>query len=153
MRLGHLRGFFDRITEWGYDDAPGSDPVFLGDIPIRDRPRPAFSTTPTSRPSLFDRVCVEVLARAGLRKGEFLHLRTDAIVRIGDRDWLHVPVGKLRTDPYIPLHPRVKALLGSQWLDYRRGQPGVAWRSSISPASISSRCRIRCPRAAWLAAR
>ncbi|HTT53538.1 MAG TPA: hypothetical protein VMH35_19265 [Streptosporangiaceae bacterium] len=30
-----------------------------------------------------------------MRKGEFLRLSTDAIVRIGDRDWLHVPVGKL----------------------------------------------------------
>lgn len=42
MRLGHLRGFFDRIIEWGYDDTPSGNPIFLGDIPIRDRPLPRF---------------------------------------------------------------------------------------------------------------
>lgn len=133
MRLGHLRGFFDRIIEWGYDDAPGGNPIFLGDIPIRDRPLPRFLddadfakllAAARGLPSLFDRVCVEVLARTGLRKGEFLRLSTDAIVRIGDRDWLHVPVGKLHSDRYIPLHPRVKTLL-SQWLDHRGAQPGT----------------------------
>ena len=44
-------------------------------------------------------------------------------MRIGDGEWLHVPVGKLHTDRYIPLHPRVKDLLG-QWLAHRDGQPG-----------------------------
>jgi integrase len=132
MRLGHLRCFFDRITEWGYDDAPARNPVFAGDMPIRDRPLPRFlDDADASRllaaarqlPALFDRVTVEVLARTGLRKGEFLRLATGAIVRIGDSEWLHVPVGKLHTDRYIPLHPRVKTLLG-QWLAERDGQPG-----------------------------
>ena len=85
---------------------------------------PSCWPPPAALPSLFDRVCVEVLARTGLRKGEFLRLSTDAVVRIGDRDWLHVPVGKLHSDRYIPLHPRVKTLL-SQWLDHRGAQPGT----------------------------
>ncbi|SDI19849.1 Site-specific recombinase XerD, partial [Sinosporangium album] len=132
MRIGHLRGFFDRIIEWGYDDVPDRTPVFAGDIPLRDRPLPRFLedeaavkllTAARRLPDLFDRVCVEVLARTGLRKGEFLRLTTTAIVRIGDGEWLHVPVGKLRTDRYIPLHPRVKTLLG-QWLEHRADQPG-----------------------------
>ena len=132
MRIGHLRGFFDRIIEWDYEDAPARSPVFAGDVPLRDRPLPRFLDDPAAArllaaarqlPGLFDRVCVEVLARTGLRKGEFLRLTTDAVVRIGDREWLHVPVGKLRTDRYIPLHPRVKTLLG-QWLGQRSGQPG-----------------------------
>jgi hypothetical protein len=42
MRLGHLRGFFDRIIEWDYPDAPARNPVFAGDMPIRDRPLPRF---------------------------------------------------------------------------------------------------------------
>jgi integrase len=132
MRLGHLRCFFDRTIEWGYHDAPARNPVFSGDNPIRDKPLPRFldDTSATALlaaarqlPSLFDRVTVEVLARTGLRKGEFLRLATDAIVRIGDGEWLHVPVGKLHTDRYIPLHPAVKTLLG-QWLAQRGGQPG-----------------------------
>jgi integrase len=132
MRISHLRGFFDRITEWGYEDAPARSPVFAGDMPIRDRPLPRFlddadtaklMSAARDLPGLFDRVCVEVLARTALRKGEFLRLTTNAIVTIGDRQWLHVPVGKLHTDRYIPLHPRVQDLLG-QWLKHRGAQPG-----------------------------
>jgi len=78
MRLGHVRGFFDRITEWGYDDSPPGNPVFLGDIPIRDHPLPRFLgdadfakllAAARRQPSLLDRVCVEVLARTGIFSG------------------------------------------------------------------------------------
>lgn len=131
-KISHLKCFFDRIIEWGYDDAPDRNPVFAGDMPIPDRPLPRFLDDAAAAkllaagrelPDLFDRVCVEVLARTGLRKGEFLRLTVDAIVRIGEGEWLHVPVGKLHTDRYIPLHPRVKTLLG-QWLEHRHDQPG-----------------------------
>lgn len=131
MRLGHLRCFFDRIIEWGYEDAPDRNPVFAGDMPIRDRPLPRFLDDPDATkllsaarrlPALFDRVCVEVLARTGLRKGEFLGLTTDAVVTVGQGEWLRTPIGKLHNDRYIPLHPRVKTLLG-QWLAQRGDQP------------------------------
>jgi hypothetical protein len=36
-------------------------------------------------------------------------------VQIGAAYWLHVPLGKLRTDRYIPLHPQLKDLLDA-WL-------------------------------------
>lgn len=131
-KISHLKRFFDRIIEWDYEDTPNRNPVFAGDMPIPDRPLPRFLDDPDAAkllsaarqlPALFDRVCVEVLARTGLRKGEFLALTVDAIMHIGEAEWLHVPVGKLHTDRYIPLHPRVKDLLG-QWLDHRCGQPG-----------------------------
>ena len=48
---------------------------------------------------------VEMLARTGLRVGEFCRLTADAIITIGDTNWLRVPVGKLHTDRYVPLHP------------------------------------------------
>jgi len=124
MRLGHLRGMFDRIIEWEYPDAPPRNPIFAGDMPIRDRPLPRFLddakaaallTAARNLPNLFDRVAVEVLARTGLRKGEFIGLTRDAITQIGDGRWLRTPVGKLHTDRYIPLHPRVEELL-QQWL-------------------------------------
>lgn len=124
MRLSHLRGFFDRIIEWDYPDAPPRNPVFAGDMPIRDRPLPRFLPDAAASallraarnlPDLFDRVAVEVLARTGMRKGEFLGLTRDAIIEIGDYKWLRTPVGKLHTDRYIPLHSRVEELL-QQWL-------------------------------------
>ena len=36
-------------------------------------------------------------------------------MQIGAAYWLHVPLGKLRTDRYIPLHPQLKDLLDA-WL-------------------------------------
>lgn len=127
MRISHTRAFFERIIEWGYPDVPARNPVFAGDIPIRDRPLPRFLDDADAAallaaarvlPDLFDRVCVEVLARTGLRKGEFLALTLDAVVQIGDGQWLRTPVGKLHTDRYIPLHPKVKELL-EQWRTHR----------------------------------
>lgn len=131
MRMSHLRCFFDRIIEWGYPDVPARNLVFAGDMPLRERPLPRFLddadaaallSAARALPQLFDRVCVEVLARTGLRKGEFLGLTTDAVVQIGEGHWLRTPVGKLRNDRYIPLHPRVKTLL-EEWAVHRGEQP------------------------------
>jgi integrase len=132
MRLGHLRCLFDRIIEWDYTDAPPRNPIFSGDMPIRDYPLPRFLDDTKAAallraarnlPSLFDRVAVEVLARTGLRKGEFIALTRDAITPIGDGRWLRTPIGKMHTDRYIPLHPRVEALL-QQWLSVNPPLPG-----------------------------
>lgn len=69
-----------------------------------------------------DRVCVETLARTGMRKGAFRRLTPDAIVHSGEGFWLRTPVGKLHTDRYIPLHPNVKTLL-EQWIASCGDQP------------------------------
>lgn len=46
MRMGHLRTFFTRIAEWGYDDAPARIPVYGSDRPRLDKPLPRFLATP-----------------------------------------------------------------------------------------------------------
>ena len=51
------------------------------------------------------RLVVEMLARTGLRVTEFCELTHDAIVKMNETNWLRVPVGKLHTDRYVPLHP------------------------------------------------
>ncbi|MBM3856327.1 MAG: site-specific integrase, partial [Verrucomicrobia bacterium] len=126
-RLGRLRNFFERLIEWGYEDAPARVPLFAGDFPIPDEPLPRFLDDAAAAkllvaaradPDPFVRLAVEFLARTGLRKGEFLDLRVDAVVQIGSAYWLRVPVGKLHNDRYIPLHPQLKALLDA-WLDQR----------------------------------
>jgi integrase len=162
MRLGNIRGYFDRIIEWDYDDAPARNPVFAGDMPIKDQPLPRFLddadaakllTAARALPDLFDRVCVEVLARTGLRRGEFLGLTLDAIVRIGTNDWLRTPVGKLHNDRYVPLHPRVKVLL-NQWLADRGEQPRTTLmfveRGRPMPASRVDRAVTRAATAGGL---
>jgi integrase len=126
-RLKNLRGFCNRLIEWDWDDAPVRPLVFTSDLPIKDDPLPRFLDDGASAELLraarqdadpFVRLCVELLARTGLRKGEFLGLTVDAIVQIGSAYWLRVPIGKLHNDRYIPLHPQLKELL-DQWLAER----------------------------------
>ena len=127
MRLGHLRAFFTRIIEWDYSDAPRRVPVLTGDFPIRNRVLPRFLDDASASkllaaardlPDPFDRLTVEILARTGMRRGEFLGLTIDAVVQIGSAFWLRTPVGKLHNDRYIPLHPAAKELL-DDWLEQR----------------------------------
>jgi site-specific recombinase XerD len=123
-RLGTLRMFFVRIDEWGWEEAPPRVPMFPGDLPRQDHPLPKalddaaaakLLRTAANDKRLLVRVTVEVLLRTGLRVGEFTGLPADAVVQIGAAPWLHVPVGKLREDRYLPLHPHLVALID----DYR----------------------------------
>jgi len=123
-RLGTLRMFFVRIDEWGWDEAPARVPMFPGDLPRQDHPLPkALDDAAAAKllraahndKRLLVRVTVEVLLRTGLRVSEYTSLRSDAVVQIGAAPWLHVPVGKLREDRYLPLHPQVVDLIE----DYR----------------------------------
>jgi integrase len=125
--LGTLRTCFERLAEWDGDDIPAAVLVFDGDLPLRDEPLPRFLDDAAftkllqaarADPDPFTRLAVEFLARTGLRKGEFLDLTVDSVVQIGAAYWLHVPLGKLRTDRYIPLHPQLKDLL-DDWLARR----------------------------------
>ena len=119
-RLGTLRMFFVRIDEWGWDEAPARVPMFPGDLPRQDHPRPkALDDAAAAKllraaandKRLLVRVAVEVLLRTGLRVSEFTALSADAVVQIGAAPWLHVPVGKLREDRYLPLHPQLVVLI------------------------------------------
>jgi site-specific recombinase XerD len=123
-RLGTLRMFFVRISEWDWPEAPHRVPIIPGDLPKQDHPLPKALDDAAAAKLLraaqaqrrfLIRVVVEVLLRTGLRVGEFIALRSDAIVLIGAAHWLHVPVGKLHEDRYLPLHPHLVTLIG----DYR----------------------------------
>jgi site-specific recombinase XerD len=123
-RLGTLRMFFARIAEWGWQEAPPRVPMFPGDLPRLDRPLPrALDDAAAARllraaqadKRLLIRVTVEMLLRTGLRVGEYTSLAADAVVLIGAGPWLHVPVGKLHEDRYLPLHPQLVTLID----DYR----------------------------------
>jgi integrase len=123
-RLGLLRTFFERIIEWGYDDAPARVPIFPGDFPKADEPLPKFLDDPTMArfmvavagdPNQRRRLMIELLARTGMRVGELAALEDDAMVQISETFWLRVPVGKLHNDRYVPLHPILVDLIS----DYR----------------------------------
>jgi integrase len=86
--------------------------MFAMDVPVADDPLPKFLDDAQAARLLnaavqaepLDRLVVEILARTGLRASELCDLAPDATCRIGAW-WLRVPVGKLRNDRYIPLHP------------------------------------------------
>ena len=136
--------FFVRLDEWGWDEAPPRVPMFPGDLPRQDHPLPkALDDAAAAKllraaqadKRLLVRVTVEMLLRTGLRVSEYTSLRADAVVHIGAGPWLHVPVGKLREDRYLPLHPHLVALID----DYRTrhvaaGNPLLLPRENGKPA-------------------
>jgi site-specific recombinase XerD len=124
-RLGALRMFFVRLIEWGWSDAPSRPLLFSGDLPPRDQPLPKalddtdaakFLRAAQTQRRLLCRVVAEMLLRTGLRVSELCDLDRDAIRTGIDGQWLHVPVGKLHNDRYLPLHPTLIELIG----EYRR---------------------------------
>ena len=131
--LINLHCFFDRITEWGYPNAPVRPLVFIGDLPIIDKPLPRFlddaaasklaRAARATEADPLSRLIVELLARTGIRRGELLALTVDAVVQIGSAYWLRIPIGKLHNDRYIPLHPQLKELL-DDWVSCHRPGPG-----------------------------
>jgi integrase/recombinase XerD len=60
-----------------------------------------------------DRLVVELPARTGMRAGELAGLDADAVVQAGAGHWLRIPLGKLRNDRYVPLHPELVQLLAA----------------------------------------
>ncbi len=127
-RLIDLHCFFDRITDWAYPDPPQRPLIFVGDLPIVDKPLPRFLDDAAAAKLLraaradadpLARLVTELLARTGIRRGELLELTVDAVVQIGSAFWLRIPVGKLHNDRYIPLHPQLKDLLDG-WVAHHR---------------------------------
>ncbi|MDQ2826318.1 MAG: tyrosine-type recombinase/integrase [Actinomycetota bacterium] len=125
--IGVLSAVFTRLSEWAGPDVPAGVLIFAGDFPIPDQPLPRFLDDAAAAkllratredPDPFVRLCVEFLARTGLRRGEFVDLTVDAVVQIGSAFWLRVPIGKLHNDRYIPLHPQLKTLI-DEWLAAR----------------------------------
>jgi site-specific recombinase XerD len=120
QRLRMVRSFFERIIEWDWPDAPARNPVINGDIPKKPEPLPKFlddrdaakfMTAARASTDPRDRLVVELLARTGMRAGELANLKADAVVQIGANHWLRIPLGKLRNDRYVPLHPDLVRLL------------------------------------------
>lgn len=125
-RLSSLRMFFERITEWGWEEAPPRPLVFAGDFPKRDEALPKFlddaafarfMAAARAEPRPLLRLVIELLGRTGMRVGELCGLEADAMVQIGEGHWLRIPVGKLHNDRYIPLHPQLVEML-EDWAEH-----------------------------------
>jgi site-specific recombinase XerD len=133
--LSTLRICLERLGEWDGEDAPARTLMFPGDVPKLDDPLPRFIDDGAAKKLIqaarasddpFARLAVEFVARTGLRRGEFLDLKIDSVVQLGAAYWLHGPLGKLRTDRYIPLHPQLKELLDA-WIAGRPANLREPW--------------------------
>ena len=119
QRLRTLRAFFERIIEWDWPDAPVRNPILGSEIPKKPEPLPRFLDdrdaaklmAAAAEARLKDRLVVNLLARTGMRVGELCNLAADAVVVVGKAHWLRIPLGKLRNDRYVPLHPELVELL------------------------------------------
>jgi hypothetical protein len=95
--------------------------IFNGDLPTPDDPLPKFLSDVDAVKLMqaaadadpVRRLVIEMLARTGLRVGEFCALTADAVTQIKSRYWLRVPLGKLHNDRYVPLHPQLVELLNA----------------------------------------
>jgi site-specific recombinase XerD len=105
-RFSCLRTFFERISEWDYDD-PARLLVYTSDFPTLDEPLPKFLDDPTAAkfmaalsedPNARRRLMVELLARTEMRVGELAGLEDDAMVSSGEAHRLRIPIGKLHND-------------------------------------------------------
>ncbi len=150
QRLHMLRMFFERVIEWDWADAPARNPIIGRDIPPRREALPRFlddrdaarlMAAARAATDPRDRLVVEVLARTGMRAGELCDLDADAVVLIGDGHWLRIPVGKLRNDRYVPLHPDLVTLLAEWTAAQPRPHPPpppTASPTTAAPSTVTS---------------
>jgi site-specific recombinase XerD len=147
---GVMKVFFDRIIDWEFDDAPGRNPIIHGDVPPRPEPLPkflddeemtAFMHHAETEPDPLRKLCVLLLARTGMRVGELCNLAADPVAEIGDHHSLHVPVGKLRNDRYIPLHPTLVELI-ADWQTNNAAHIARTGRLLTDDASAINRYRV-----------
>jgi integrase len=61
-----------------------------------------------------------------MRAGHLADLDADAVVQIGTGHWLRIPLGKLRNDRYVPLHPDLITLLAAWTAARHSARPAVA---------------------------
>ena len=151
QRLGTLRTFFDRIIEWDWDDAPARVPIFSIDLPVVDDPLPRFLDdaaaarllrAASTDPDPLRGLVVHLLARTGIRVGELCGLQADAVVVMNDQPWLRIPVGKLHTDRYVPLHPHLVQLLTTWTSTHHDGGTGLLLTRDGRPLNRHSVGRI-----------
>jgi integrase len=126
-----LRNFFERIIKWGGRTPPSARRFSPSTSRSRTIPCPRFLDdaqaakllAAAAKSDLLSHLVIELLARTGMRVGELCDLEADAMVHMDGAWWLRIPVGKLRNDRYVPLHPKCVELL-QRWTAGHPATPG-----------------------------
>jgi site-specific recombinase XerD len=120
-RAGHLirlRKLFDLLADHAFPPRPGL--VWSEDLPRPDHvlPRPLqpeddarLQTELRSRNDLLSNALL-LTRLTGMRIGECVDLAPDCLRHLGDNRWaIHVPLGKLHTERWVPVDEEVRAIL------------------------------------------
>jgi integrase len=121
-RVLALTCFLTDITEWGWPEAPARKLLFGEDNPKLPRVLPRYLPVDVDRrltAALTDQPGNELAATAlrlqrscGLRIGELLDLELDCVHEVPEGgSWLKVPLGKLDTEPMVPIDEDILALI------------------------------------------
>lgn len=125
QRIDALQRCFRLLSLWQWPEAPARPLLLPGDLPRLPEPLPkAFDDVQAARmlhlartsSDPLERLIIELLASCGLRVGEARDLKLSDIVSFGGQGqaaqpWLHVPLGKLGNDRYVPIGPELQAAL------------------------------------------
>lgn len=126
--------FLESIAEWGWKEAPPGPLIFRRDIPKVEKPLPRYIQSKSNLEKLMAAVYqlkdpyfkagLIILYETGIRHGELLNLKLDCVhsYRINGQEkvFLKVPLGKLKTERMVPLHP--DAVLAIDELVVARGK-------------------------------
>jgi len=113
--------FLNRISEWGWPEAPERRLLFASDIPKLPRPLPRYLPPDADRLLVHslegseNRLYADalLLQRAcGLRIGELCDLELDCVHEVPSQGaWLKVPLGKLDSERMVPLDEETVSLI------------------------------------------
>lgn len=126
-RISCLQRILKLLSCWGWPEAPARPLLLPGDLPaLPDSLPKAFDDVDAARmiqsarssADLLEKLIIELLANCGLRVGEARDLKLSDVVTFGgprdepkSQTWLHVPLGKLKNDRYVPIGPELKSAL------------------------------------------
>lgn len=120
-----VKVFLESIAEWGWEEAPQGPLIFRRDIPKLEQPLPRYIQNKATEERLMEAVYQHedpylttgliILYETGIRLNELLNLKLDCIhsytVDGQEKVFLKVPLGKMRTERMVPLHPDAVAAI------------------------------------------
>jgi integrase len=126
-----LRGFFDDIAVWGWEQRPARPVLHRTDIPRQPTPLPralpfdadrALMAAVADLDDIAARTAIILLRGTGLRIGELMDLELNCLWDIPRHGtWIKVPLGKLNTERVVPLDDTSLAAIDS-WVAVRGPQ-------------------------------